>query len=104
MSLDKAVSPHERSNCHPMATAELANMGGLPTWIYPYADCRSEGTPKDALVPLRRGVCASCVALGDATDDTCPLPQSTERHVRADQCQRRRVNALALIAEDSVRS
>ena len=68
-----------------MATGELANMGGLCTWAYPYADRRNEGAPKNTLVPLRRGVRASCLAFGDAADDTCPLPPTTERHVRADQ-------------------
>ena len=68
-----------------MAAAELANMDGPSTWAYPYADRRNEGTPKDALVPLRRGVRASCPALGNAADDTCPLAPTTERNVRADQ-------------------
>lgn len=64
-----------------MAAAELANMGGLSTWIYPDADRRSEGTPEDALVPLWRGVRASCLAPGDVTNDTRPLPPTTGRHV-----------------------
>src|SRR5262249_26595465 len=58
-----------------MAAGELANMGGLPTWIYPDADRRSEGTPKDALVPLQLGVRASRLAPSDVTNDTRPLPR-----------------------------
>ena len=68
-----------------MAAGELANMGGLYTWIYPDADRRSEGTPKDALVPLQLGVRASRLAASDVTNDTRPLPPTTERYVRRGQ-------------------
>src|SRR5262252_4223643 len=82
-------------HCHPMAAGELANMGGLYTWIYPDADRRSEGTPKDALVPLQFGVRASRLAPSDVTNDPRPLPPTTERYVRRVSRRRRRADALA---------
>ena len=88
-----------------MAAAELANMGGLSTWIYPDADRRSEGTPEDALVPLWRGVRASCLA-PLVTLPTIHALFLRRRDGMSEEVsrQRRRADALALIAEDSVRS
>lgn len=64
-----------------MAAAELGNMGRLHTWTRPDTDRGSEGTPKGALVPLRRSVCANFLAHGDAANDTRPLYPTTERSV-----------------------
>src|SRR6516164_8246246 len=70
---------YERCNCHPMTAAELANVGGLFTWTHPDTDRRIEGPPKGALVPLRRGVCANCLAPGDAANATRPCSPTRER-------------------------
>ena len=82
-----------------MAAAELANMGSLHTWIRASTGCRHQGTSKDATVPLWlsvRSICLLPTIHALLLRRRIGTPEQIRDHRRAD--------ALALLAEDSVRS